>query len=115
MDPLVFGEPEPFRCLKVEGFLDEGLDLFFRNLLFSINFKFRFFIILKYYFFKGLITLTSKKLKLKFYFLKIITLSFLRKSFDIQTVVNFLSSKIFLTFLLWLLPTSTRRNPFFFK
>ncbi len=38
IDPLVLGELDPFKCLKAEGFLDEGLDLFFRNLFFSINF-----------------------------------------------------------------------------
>jgi len=101
MDPLVFGELDPFKCLKADGFLDEGLYLFFRNLFFSINFKTGFKLFLKYYYIsKGEFTLTSKKIKLKFYFLKIITLSFPNKSFETQIVENFLNSKIFLTFLL---------------
>ena len=60
MDPLVFGGLNPFKCLKPDGFLDEGLDLFFRNLFFSINLNSDFILFLKYIFFsKGEFTLTS--------------------------------------------------------
>ena len=117
IDPLVFGILDPFECLNANGFLDGGLDLFFlRNLFFSINFLNQIFVILKILsLLERKFTLTSKKIKLKFYFLKIITLSMLNKSFNTSIVVNCLSSKIFFTFLLCLFPTSTQINPSFLR